>query len=95
MVVAFVRFVIAAEIDADEPSAIASRDDLANLGTQLAHSYSMKLRIFRFVENKGGLSAVSHPLSLDLGDQSGGTVIENVSALSRVALGCVGQMPWG
>jgi len=31
---------------------------------------------------------------VDLGGQSGETVIENVSALSRVALGCVGGMPW-
>jgi hypothetical protein len=33
VVVAFVRFVIAAEIDSDEPSAIASRDDLANFAS--------------------------------------------------------------
>jgi hypothetical protein len=37
----------------------------------------------------------SHPLPLDLDGQSGETVIEDVSALSRVALGCVGRMPWG
>jgi hypothetical protein len=41
------------------------------------------------------LIADSHPLPLDLGGQSGETTIENVSALSRVALGCVGPMPWG
>jgi hypothetical protein len=33
VVVAFVRFVIAAEIDSDEPSAINSRDDLANFAS--------------------------------------------------------------
>lgn len=41
------------------------------------------------------LSADSHLLPLDLGGQSGETTIENVSALLRVALGCVGRMPWG
>jgi hypothetical protein len=53
VVVAFISFVVAAEIDSDEPSAIASRDDLANFashrdfllgshrGTQLTHSYGI------------------------------------------------------
>lgn len=33
VVVAFVRFVISAEIDSDEPSGIALRDDLANFAS--------------------------------------------------------------
>jgi hypothetical protein len=62
VVVAFISFVIAAEIDSDEPSAIVSRDDLANSarqwdfllpgnrGTQLTHSYGIKVWIFRLIE---------------------------------------------
>jgi len=64
VVVAFIGFVIAAEINPDEPSAIASCDDLANFashrvsslarkrGTQLAHSCGIKARIFRLIEQR-------------------------------------------
>jgi hypothetical protein len=64
VVVAFISFVIAAEIDSDEPSAIASRYDLANfasrrnflLGSQLRHTTDTlirhRLRIFRLIEYK-------------------------------------------
>jgi hypothetical protein len=53
VIVAFVNFVVAAEIDSGEPSAIALRDDLANFashrdfllgsqrGTQLTHAYGI------------------------------------------------------
>jgi len=58
VVIAFLGFVVATEIDPDEPSAVASCDDLSNFashrvsslarnrGTQMAHSYGIKLRIF-------------------------------------------------
>jgi hypothetical protein len=46
------------------------------------------------MHRNGGL-ADSHSLALDPGANSGETVIENVRALSRVAWGCVGRMPWG
>jgi hypothetical protein len=52
VVVAFLRFVIASEIDSDEPSAIASRYDLANfarhrdflLGSQQRHTTGALIR---------------------------------------------------
>jgi hypothetical protein len=56
VVVALLGFVIAAQIDPDEPSAVASCNDLANFashrvsswarkrGTQLTHSFGMKSR---------------------------------------------------
>src|SRR5579885_510461 len=59
VVIAFLRFVVPAEMDSDEPSAVASREELANLashrissfahkrGTLLAHSGVIKAPIFR------------------------------------------------
>jgi hypothetical protein len=52
VLVAFMDFVIAAEIDSDKPSAIASRDDLANfashrvflLGSQQRHTNGALIR---------------------------------------------------
>jgi hypothetical protein len=64
VVVALLRFVIAAQIDPDEPSAVASCNDLANFAshrvsslarkrrTQLAHSCGVKARIFRLIEQE-------------------------------------------
>jgi hypothetical protein len=58
--------VVAAEIDPDEPSAVASCNDLANFashrvsslarnrGTQLAHSYGFKLRDIQLDWTKDG-----------------------------------------
>lgn len=63
-IVALLGFVIAAQIDPDEPSAVASCNDLANFashrvsslarkrGTQLAHSCGIKARIFRLIEQR-------------------------------------------
>jgi hypothetical protein len=64
VVVALLGLVIAAQIDPDEPSAVASCNNLANFashrvsslarkrGTQLAHSCGIKTRIFRLIEEK-------------------------------------------
>jgi hypothetical protein len=62
VVIAFLSFVVAAEVDPDEPSAVASCDDLSNFashrvsslarnrGTQKAQSCGIKVRIFRLIE---------------------------------------------
>jgi hypothetical protein len=64
VVVAFIGFAIAAEIDPDKPSAVASCDDLANFashrvssltrnrGTQLAHYRGIKAWTLRWIELK-------------------------------------------
>jgi hypothetical protein len=64
VVIAFLSFVVETEIDQDESSAIASCEDLSNFashrvsslapnrGTQVAHSYDIKLRIFSLIELK-------------------------------------------
>ena len=69
-----------------------------DLERSLKHSSDRATTELTSVQNEcrlAGQSADSHPLPLDLGGQSGETIIENVSALSRVALGCVGRTPWG
>ena len=64
VIVALLGFVIAAQIDPVEPSAVASCNDLANFashrvsslarkrGTQLAHSCGIKAPIFRLIEQR-------------------------------------------
>jgi hypothetical protein len=64
VIVALFGFVISAQIDPDEPSSVASSNDLANFashrvsslarkrGTQLAHSCGIKAQIFRLIKQR-------------------------------------------
>jgi len=64
VIVPLLGFVIAAQIDPDEPSAVASCNDLANFasqrvsslarkrGTQLADSCGIRAWIFRLIEHR-------------------------------------------
>src|SRR5262249_44098931 len=46
VIVAFIRFVISAEIDPDEPPAVASCNDLANFASHRVSSLARKKRRF-------------------------------------------------